>query len=274
MPHRNGNKGHQQQGHRAEERGTRAEERYVEERDSGFGGQRPYEPRYTGGRERWQHGSQWREDEERGGYREGRPMYGPEDRGPSYQGETGGGPRYQGGGTGRGEHGFGRFRDEGSYGARDYGDEDARGQGFYGQGRAGYDLGSRTGQGEGTFGSGRSPQTPVSRGRHYGKAPQGYTRSDDRIRDEVCDLLMQGHVDPSQITVRVQNGEVTLEGRVEDRREKYQVEELAEGVLGVKDVDNRLRVGSRSQREEGTSNEERERSRASETSRTSRGTSA
>jgi hypothetical protein len=88
----------------------------------------------------------------------------------------------------------------------------------------------------------RAPRTPT-RGPFFGRSPQGYTRSDERIREDICDQLMYGHVDPSAIRVAVSEGEVTLDGRVDDRRDKYTVEEIAASVLGVRDVTNRLRVG-------------------------------
>jgi len=99
-------------------------------------------------------------------------------------------------------------------------------------------------------GSSMRGQQRQERGQYYGRSPQGYTRSDDRIREDVCDRLMQGHIDPSRLTVRVSNGEVTVEGQVDNRNDKYHVEEILDQVLGVKDVDNRLRV----RRQDDTSN--------------------
>jgi hypothetical protein len=49
-------------------------------------------------------------------------------------------------------------------------------------------------------------------------------------------------VDASEIEVRVQNGEVTLQGTVLARSMKHQAEDLAEAVPGVTDVHNHLRV--------------------------------
>lgn len=76
-----------------------------------------------------------------------------------------------------------------------------------------------------------------------GRGPKGYLRTDERIREDVCDRLSQDDdVDATEIEVRVQDGEVTLEGSVATRRMKHQAEDLAEEVGGVKDVHNRLRV--------------------------------
>ncbi|MGE5414701.1 MAG: BON domain-containing protein [Syntrophomonadaceae bacterium] len=85
----------------------------------------------------------------------------------------------------------------------------------------------------------------VQRGPFSGRGPKGYRRSDDRIREDVCEALTRdGELDASDITVSVSDGEVTLEGTVTDRRSKRLAEDLAEGrgVRGVRDVHNRLRI--------------------------------
>jgi hypothetical protein len=79
--------------------------------------------------------------------------------------------------------------------------------------------------------------------RLIGKGPRGYQRSDERIREDVCDRLCEGYLDASEIEVRVSDGVVTLIGKLEDRRAKRIAESLAESVQGVKDVDNQIRIG-------------------------------
>ncbi len=80
-------------------------------------------------------------------------------------------------------------------------------------------------------------------GEHAGRGPRGYQRSDARIADDVCDRLTRhGWIDASDIEVRVEDGEVTLEGTVDSRPTKRLAEEVAESVSGVRDVHNRLRV--------------------------------
>jgi osmotically-inducible protein OsmY len=75
-----------------------------------------------------------------------------------------------------------------------------------------------------------------------GKGPKGYVRSDERIREDVCDRLsIDDEVDASDITVNVKNGEVTLEGTVPDRRSKHRAEDITESVSGVKEIHNSLR---------------------------------
>jgi hypothetical protein len=76
-----------------------------------------------------------------------------------------------------------------------------------------------------------------------GRGPKGYVRSDERIREDVCDRLSaDDEVDASEISVSVQSGEVTLEGTVFDRRSKHRAEDIADSVSGVRDVHNRLRA--------------------------------
>jgi BON domain-containing protein len=78
---------------------------------------------------------------------------------------------------------------------------------------------------------------------HYGKGPKGYTRSDERIREDVCDRLSDDdEIDARDITVTVKAAEVVLEGTVNDRRSKHRAEDVAESVSGVKEVTNHLRA--------------------------------
>ena len=80
-------------------------------------------------------------------------------------------------------------------------------------------------------------------GRFGGIAPKGYQRSDDRIREDVCDrLTADAYVDPSDVVVRVKDGEVTLEGSVDGRDTKRRIEDTVEDVAGVRQVHNFLHV--------------------------------
>jgi osmotically-inducible protein OsmY len=82
---------------------------------------------------------------------------------------------------------------------------------------------------------------------HSGRGPSNYTRSDDRIREDVNDNLTDDWaVDARNITATVRNGEVTLEGTVSTRLQKRRAEDCAEDVSGVKHVQNNLRVQERS----------------------------
>jgi hypothetical protein len=79
-----------------------------------------------------------------------------------------------------------------------------------------------------------------------GRGPKGYTRSDDRIREDVNDHLTDDwRVDATNIEVSVSSGEVTLSGTVDSRDDKRRAEDLAENISGVKHVQNNLRVSER-----------------------------
>lgn len=79
-----------------------------------------------------------------------------------------------------------------------------------------------------------------------GMGPKGYRRSDDRIFEDICyRMSMNGQLDPSEVQVKVEDGEVTLEGKVQDRHSKRLAEDISESVSGVVDVHNRIRVGER-----------------------------
>lgn len=101
------------------------------------------------------------------------------------------------------------------------------------------DFGRSGGAGEG-FGRGLAPALPQRP--FQGKGPRSYSRSSARIREDVCEYLSEGFLDASDIEVAVSEGIVTLSGTVTDRRSKLVAEELAESVLGVRDVENRLRI--------------------------------
>jgi hypothetical protein len=83
-----------------------------------------------------------------------------------------------------------------------------------------------------------------------GRGPKGYQRSDDRIREDICDGLMMSWMNAENVDVQVRNGEVTLTGTVKSRDEKRAIEALAESVLGVKDLINSIRVERRDQPQE------------------------
>ena len=121
---------------------------------------------------------------------------------------------------------YGRSRgydrdDDRAYGGRDYDDR------YDGPGRSRDDMRMGTATG------------PMS-----GRGPEDYTRSSDRITEQVNERLTDdGHVDASKISVSADDGEVTLNGTVSDRSQKRRAENVAESVRGVRDVHNRLTIG-------------------------------
>lgn len=81
----------------------------------------------------------------------------------------------------------------------------------------------------------------------WARGPKGYTRSDERVREDVCErLTFDPRVDASDIEVDVQEGEVILRGFVADRAAKRAAGRDAESVPGVVDVRNELRLRERS----------------------------
>ena len=176
--------------------------------------------------------------------------------------------RYGAGGSsyGSGRPGSGRHNEEyrGPYGQGDYGSEG------YGYGRGGgpsRDYGSRSvssgyseraGGADSIYGTRYSASAggyagdynrrygaDQGDGSYRGKGPKGYTRSDDRIKEEICDCLADdSRLDASDVSVEVKDGEVTLTGNVRDRESKRWAEDLVERSSGVKNVQNNLRVRS------------------------------
>lgn len=97
----------------------------------------------------------------------------------------------------------------------------------------------------------RRQETPQgsSAGPFAGQGPKTYRRSEERIREDVCDRLCEhGQIDASDVEVEVQEDEVILKGWVNSREEKRLAEDAAASVSGVRDVQNQLRVGPPNQR--------------------------
>ena len=84
---------------------------------------------------------------------------------------------------------------------------------------------------------------PSAGGPYVGYGPRGYRRSDERIYEEVCDRMTEdGELDAREIEVSVHASEVMLAGTVATRAQKRLAEDIVDGVLGVVEVHNRLRV--------------------------------
>ncbi|MGH8496072.1 MAG: BON domain-containing protein, partial [Gammaproteobacteria bacterium] len=144
---------------------------------------------------------------------------------------------------------------------RDYG-RDYEGESRFGGVRSGGRSAEPWSSSESEWGEERSPRTGTGftprtsfvysefwlvPGPHSGVGPKGYRRSSDRVREEICERLEQhGQIDASDIEIDVQDdGEVKLTGTVERRDVKRMVEDVAESVFGVHDVQNQIRVRRR-----------------------------
>lgn len=118
-----------------------------------------------------------------------------------------------------------------------------------------YNVGRRIGEAVGDlFGTSNEHERERERGhesylyhehheheRHPG--PRGYQRSDESIRDQICERLSYARrVDVSDVSVDVSNGVVSLSGTVRNRGQKYYIEEVADDTYGVIEVNNDIRV--------------------------------
>jgi hypothetical protein len=148
-------------------------------------------------------------------------------------------------GGGFGSEGPGYGESQGSYGREDFGGErysqgqyGSRGYGSQGANESSdADLRGGYGSSTGQYGS--------QQGGFRGRGPKGYTRSDQRIEEDVNERLSDDYyLDASNIEVRVQGGTVTLSGEVEDREAKRRAEDIAESCSGVQQVQNNIKVQS------------------------------
>lgn len=88
---------------------------------------------------------------------------------------------------------------------------------------------------------------PESLRSYAGSGPKNYHRSDERIYEEICEILtLDPDIDASGIEVEVKDGEVTLRGTVETKTLRGYAEDAIEHVFGVKGVHNLIEVPARS----------------------------
>jgi osmotically-inducible protein OsmY len=190
-----------------------------------YGGQSRYGSEY-GGEDYGRHGQR------SGGEQSGRYGYGygseREERSYDY-GRGGGRSAYTGGGYSRG----------GASGERSYGRESGFSRGMQQGSEYAVQSGRGLSSGMDSWGQGSQQRW----GEHRGKGPRGYRRSDERIREDVCDFLTDDpQIDASNVEVTVKECEVTLAGQVNSREEKRRAEDLIERISGVKEITNNLRV--------------------------------
>jgi len=178
-----------------------------------------------------------------GGYSGQGGGYGGSERGWQGGRYQGGGSQYGGGSYGQGGQRYGSQGYGGERGQR-YGGQQGYGQGYGGSAQRNSAVERVTDGDEdrgafGMFGRGDRDRG----GEHRGRGPKNYTRSDDRIREDVNDRLSDDSwLDASEIEVQVSSCEVSLTGTVNSREDKRRAEDLAEQVSGVKHVQNNLRV--------------------------------
>lgn len=75
-----------------------------------------------------------------------------------------------------------------------------------------------------------------------GRGPKNYKRSDERIREDVCDRLRDSDLNCEDVEVDVENGVVTLTGTADSGHTRRAIDRLIESVSGVTEVANRIRI--------------------------------
>jgi osmotically-inducible protein OsmY len=81
------------------------------------------------------------------------------------------------------------------------------------------------------------------KGVHSGKGPRNYRRSDERLRELICErLTADPNVDATDIEVNVQDSEVIVSGTVHNRQMKRRAEDVIEEIKGVTHIENRIRI--------------------------------
>lgn len=81
-----------------------------------------------------------------------------------------------------------------------------------------------------------------SESRSRGRPPRMYRRPDERVLDDVCERIARSGADADDVEVQVNEGVLTLSGKVPSRIDRRIVEDVAESVFGVEEVHNNLRV--------------------------------
>lgn len=138
------------------------------------------------------------------------------------------------------DYSFGRGRQQDSY---EQGQRSRGAQPTYGSSGGNYGSDLEGPQSRSTSGRDWGMTNSASTTSFKGKGPKGFKRSDERIKEQVCDILEQDHsIDASEIDVEVKDGEVTLTGTVQSREDKRLAEQLIEDCAGVKDVINNIRT--------------------------------
>lgn len=113
--------------------------------------------------------------------------------------------------------------------------------GYYGFGSGSLEPDWRAGRRHPIGEEGREPDS--RRERRYPPGPKGYQRSDERLREDISERLMEArYIDSSGVTVAVSGAKVVLEGTVPERRMKHAIEDLADACPGVQDIENGIRL--------------------------------
>lgn len=86
------------------------------------------------------------------------------------------------------------------------------------------------------------PEADLPRDR---SGPKNYARSDERIRELICERIIQDlSIDASDVSVEVRSGRVALDGTVPHRQMRHAIEDVVDRCWGVQDIENNIRVQS------------------------------
>jgi osmotically-inducible protein OsmY len=100
------------------------------------------------------------------------------------------------------------------------------------------------------YGNDRYSGYPDTHARRFTTGPKGYQRSDERLKEDISERLMESHhIDSSDVSVEVRGAKVVLEGTVPSRHMKHAIEDLVDACPGVQDIDNRVRVANQTMRQ-------------------------
>jgi len=214
------------------DRGGSYDEPRDDYRDRGYERDRDYDERnrgeFSGTPWRSSFGGDYARDEHRGGY------------GDDYARDGG----WSGGGRGD------QYTRENFWGGTGAGGDWYGDRGRSGSASVGYGPGqTRSTYGESRYGGMAVPYgetDPAGRTSYRGRGPKNWRPSDERIAESVNEMLADhDDVDATDIEVKVENGEVTLSGLVNTRREKRVAEDAIASMRGVRDVHNQLKVTDR-----------------------------
>ncbi len=135
------------------------------------------------------------------------------------------------------------------YGQRQYGQRYSQQYGQPYDQQYGRHLGQQYSQGQ-PYGQAYGQGYGQHGARRLTSGPKGYQRSDERLKEDISERLMESHhIDSSDVSIDVHGAKVVLDGTVPSRHMKHAIEDLVDACPGVQDIDNRVRVANQNMRQ-------------------------
>jgi osmotically-inducible protein OsmY len=135
------------------------------------------------------------------------------------------------------------------YGQRQYGQRYSQQYGQPYDQQYGRHLGQQYSQGQ-PYGQSYGQGYGQHGARRLTSGPKGYQRSDERLKEDISERLMESHhIDSSDVSIEVRGAKVVLDGTVPSRHMKHAIEDLVDVCPGVQDIDNRVRVANQNMRQ-------------------------